>query len=512
MKPRIILPIVTALAIVLTACGKTDDEKTNTKSKQTSSDSISEAVSSTDSGEPDDSDKKPAQADIGENGAKAVTHVMLIPDDNVDISRKVSFRDMYGVHVLHSGVVGLVGAPVEIEYDDDVNGGTLVFFYDPEKLEGVRPDALMFMWFDETDQNYVELEGEKLYDGKDAIGIKIDKPGTYLLVNRYAWFNVWGADLDDNGLEEGYSPLDDPFNSDPWEAQEDVGDIPELIDLDYIKSSVLENSTDAYFKVSTPEQLASAVYYVNCVAQDLWSNRPYVNIELTADIDLAGYRWSPMGWRAAGVDYDFAGEIYGNGHTIKNMTIAGSPYGGGFIGYARYCLINDLHFEDAVVDGFDSGVIIGEDYNSHLYGCSATGKVYGTNAGALVGLATGTEFDDKCKCKVEVNGEMQKKYMSGSEAGAAKAEANNAPTETIWLGDDGFVHRDEGLETMYSGLQWYIERGGERILSRSADRETVLPGDEIDMLKGGGYTVCLQAFIDGYYIPISNTVEVPYKQ
>ena len=515
----VITTIAAVCAITLTGCGKLTAAETTEKNSKTSATAAQSSAAETSTEPQTDSqpestgNKKAAQSRVGENGAKAVSHVLLIPDEDIDISDKVQFSDMYGRHVLHTGVVGLVGAPVEVDFDEDISG-RLVFVYEPDNLEGVRTDALIFLWYDESRDQYIEMEDVSFDYSMNAISIKINKPGTYMLVNKYSWLNAWGAELSDNGLEEGYDPLAQPLNSDPWESSEDTGDIMELVDYDYIAAS--KNSSDladAFFKVSTPEQLASAVYYVNCAtAGDIYNSRPQIDIELDSDIDLSGYEWSPMGWRGAGIDYGFTGVINGGGHTIKNMTIAGSPYGGGFIGYGSGCNVNDLHFENAKVDGFDSGVIIGEDYCSSLAGCTATGTVSGTNAGGLVGLGIRTVFDSKCSCDVEVNGEKQTKYLSGSDAGKAKAEEDNPPTETLSIGKDGLVHREAGIEGNYQNLCWHIERGGEEILERSADSETVLPENEIDMLTGGGYSVCLVAYVDGYYIPVSNTVEVPVRE
>ena len=104
-----------------------------------------------------------AYARVGNNGAAAVYEVyMYSPDEPLD--GKVTFRDLYGVHVLHTGVVGLVGAPIEVDYDsDEVKGGTLLFGVLKSELNGVRPDALMFMWYDEENQNYVELEQDNIW-------------------------------------------------------------------------------------------------------------------------------------------------------------------------------------------------------------------------------------------------------------------------------------------------------------------------------------------------------------
>ena len=222
MKKTVIWAAAMALMISASGCGKLSSDKESsakekTESKSAAAESSAEsAADDTESGSENSAEskaedgsrkKKPAHAEIGANGAKAVTDVLLIPHEEIDISRKVDFADMYGRHVLHTGVVGLVGAPVEVNFDtDEVKGGQLVFVYDPNELKGVRPDALMFMWYDEDNDNYVELEDGMLNTDNCSMSINIDKPGVYLLVNKYQWYNAWGAKLDDNGMDSGYDP------------------------------------------------------------------------------------------------------------------------------------------------------------------------------------------------------------------------------------------------------------------------------------------------------------------
>ena len=145
--------IALCLTLVMSGCGKMEKTQNDSRSPKTAestsdesiADSPDESTDSSETSEPE-SKKKPAHMTIGSNGAKAVTDVLMVPEEDVDISRKVSFTDLYGIHALHSEVVGLVGAPIEVDFDkSEVKRGKLVFMYDPNELKGVRPDALMFM-------------------------------------------------------------------------------------------------------------------------------------------------------------------------------------------------------------------------------------------------------------------------------------------------------------------------------------------------------------------------------
>lgn len=497
-RNSLLMKMVIAVSILctFTACGPIGGSSSsqNPNAVQTSEASSSTAET-----------MKPAECDVGENGKKAVSHVTLIPDGNMDISEKVRFTDMYGKHVLHSGVVGLVGAPVDIDYDsNEIKSGTLIFTYEPDKLEGVRTDALMFMWYDEAENNYVELAGETLDEPNHTISIKIDKPGVYLLVNKYRWFKTWGADITDTGLEDDYNPLDAEYSSEVWEANAYTGDIVKLADAEYIRSCV--DSLGATFKVSTPEQLASAVYFVNCVAQNAIGDRPHVNIELQNDIDLSGIKWAPMGWETAGVDYTFSGTINGNGHTISSMKINPDSGISGFIGKGSYCQVSDINFKDADVYGNICGIIIGSDSNSRLSNCFCQGTVKGSLAGSMLGKTLNTTITD-CKADVTVNDEKENDYLSYTSREKQKVIDKTEITETISIDENKIIYRDKGIEKKYRNISWSVTYEGCQALDRIAEDETEF--HFLDFFSNAGhYTVTLTAFIDGYYIPISNTIEI----
>lgn len=445
-----------------------------------------------------DTKKNAAHFSIGNSAAPAVTDAALIPDDEIDISRKVRFEDLFGRDVLHTGVVGLVGAPVDVIFEpQEVGSGRLVFVYDPEKLNGVRPDALMFMWYDEENYNYLELEGEILDEEKHAVMISIENPGVYMLVNKYEWFAAWGIETGDNGLEDGYVP---GYSSDIWATYNYTGEIEDHADMDYINSCLANNS--AHFAVSTPEELASAVYYVNCAPADNGINTMDVYIELLEDIDLEGIKWASMGWSTAGIDNRFKGTVNGNGHIIKNMSIEAGE-NAGFIGESFYSNVYDVSFENASVKGKMRGaVVIANDTSSILKNVSANGEADAAAAGSLVCRGYDTQFLD-CSAEVTVKGEPCGEYLSHTQVEIDETVKDLTDKVEIWVDDDNIVHRGEGS---YGSLTWYIKRDGARILERGADGETEL--EQLDMLLvPGHYSVYIEAYVDGNYVPVSDTVE-----
>lgn len=97
-RNSLLMKMVIAVSILctFTACGPIGG---SSSSKNPNAVQTNEASSST------AETMKPAECDVGENGKKAVSHVTLIPDGNMDISEKVRFTDMYGKHVLHLSLI-----------------------------------------------------------------------------------------------------------------------------------------------------------------------------------------------------------------------------------------------------------------------------------------------------------------------------------------------------------------------------------------------------------------------
>lgn len=542
------LMLAALMALSMSACGDTDSSKakrpslekalnredesidvsdTKKQSKDNSSDT-DEEDSTPDSSTPDDEKsiiETGAYAQVGKNGAKAVAEVYMYSVDE-PLDGKVTFRDLYGVHVLHTGVVGLVGAPIEVDFDpDEVKGGTLLFGVLKTELNGVRPDALMFMWYDEENDNYVELESDTYIDTqtKDYLEayIEIDKPGVYLLVNKYAWLNAWGAGLDDNGLEEGYvqKPVENPFdkkedigltNEELWKKNEYTGDIIKLADLDYVYESVTDNGAD--FKVSTKEQLASACYYVNTCDDDKCRS---ITIELEADIDLEGVDWAPMGWWSADTDNRFQGHFNGNGHTISNLKVDIGGYAG-FLGGTFACTVEHLSIVNADISGSRNAAVLSpSDVRSFYMSVYVSGVTSGSEAGTMLGSeASATVYD--CKQDVLANGDDLGGELSYTRYHRIEIAESFGRPEKITI-DGDYVVRQAGIEANYTNMQWYVLVDDNRVFEGRNDErlsiEMVLDSIAINnTLPNGRYTVSLNAFVDGEYIPISNELEIDIRK
>lgn len=276
-----------------------------------------------------------------------------------------------------------------------------------------------------------------------------------------------------------------------WMEKCDPGDIPYLANAGYIDKSV----RDGIFMVSTPEELASFVYYVNTVEEGQAQYMQLVN-----DIDLTGYEWAPMGWYdGEGVDMPFNGGIYGEGYTIYNMYIENDQNSVGFIGWGVYCGVWNLSFENAYVKGrSDVGILTGQAIQGWYENCHVSGEVYGNNGGSLHGYSSTDDIFD-CTADVTVNGETFE-FLTWNEKERSEIIIENPLV--IVLHDDYTVTRTNGVE--YTNLGWQIKKDGVVVLERSASNE--LSYCYTDQ-SPGTYSICLTAFVEGQYVPVSNVVE-----
>ncbi|MCM1164531.1 MAG: hypothetical protein NC299_12510 [Lachnospiraceae bacterium] len=101
--------------------------------------------------------------------------------------------NMLDVHVLHTGVVGRFGCPVEVT--GAAEGSRLIFRYDGDKLYSIRPENLIVLYYDDDEDNYIELM-PKLDGSSCTVSLDIGetRDGTYMLVDSYAWLTAWGAE------------------------------------------------------------------------------------------------------------------------------------------------------------------------------------------------------------------------------------------------------------------------------------------------------------------------------
>ncbi len=120
----------------------------------------------------------------------AVTEVLVTMDCTGNINRTTAIESVMGKDYLCTEVVGLVGEPFEIKTTSEFDTATITFKLDTEKLGEDEFDNLLFLWYDEENDEFVELE--TIYDEENsAVSIVTTHFSKYMVVNKLEWFEAW---------------------------------------------------------------------------------------------------------------------------------------------------------------------------------------------------------------------------------------------------------------------------------------------------------------------------------
>ncbi len=152
-------------------------------------------------------------------------------------------------------------------------------------------------------------------------------------------------------------------------------------------------------EIATVEELQDFAAEVNA-----GKNFAGEKVLLTADIDLTGIQWDPIG----GDSVYFAGEFDGNGKTISNLTNTGDTARKGLFGLVEKCYIHDLTLKNVVFSGNTQGARIGAlagnlQYYNVIENVVVDGLTYtiSDTSGLIGGLAgySWTSYVKNCEVK-----------------------------------------------------------------------------------------------------------------
>ena len=149
-----------------------------------------------------------------------------------------------------------------------------------------------------------------------------------------------------------------------------------------------------------------------------------INITLTADIDLTGKNWTPIG---TSFSNKYTGTFDGGGHTIKGLTVTtNDQFVGlfGSIGYAgtvKNVMMEDVQITSNRSSGFAGGVAGYSD--GTIENCSVSGSVSGTvYVGGVVGVQIGGSITG-CSSSATVKGMVHVGGVVGQTNGGATLTA-----------------------------------------------------------------------------------------
>ena len=192
------------------------------------------------------------------------------------------------------------------------------------------------------------------------------------------------------------------------------------------------------YTVTSAEDLKNIAKLVN----EEWKSD--INITLTADINLSGIDWTPIG-----IDYNhqYTGTFDGGGHTITGLTVTGSDQYAGLFGYigsggtVKNVVLEGVQITSDNSSGYAGGVA-GDSWGT-IENCSVSGSVSGTTfAGGVVGSQWGGSITG-CNSSATVKGVIF--------AGGIAGETNSGASLTGCYATDDVTVENDGTNNSHAG-------------------------------------------------------------
>ena len=158
-----------------------------------------------------------------------------------------------------------------------------------------------------------------------------------------------------------------------------------------------------------------------------------INITLTADIDLTGKDWTPIG-----TDYDnsYKGTFDGGGHTITGLTFTTNDEYAGLFGYlnragtVKNVVMEGVQITSNQIYGGSIGGVVGYSWGT-IENCSVSGSVSGTvYVGGVVGVQIGGSITG-CSSSATVKGTVDVGGVAGQTNSSATLTACYATGNVI---------------------------------------------------------------------------------
>ena len=131
------------------------------------------------------------------------------------------------------------------------------------------------------------------------------------------------------------------------------------------------------YTVTSAEGLKNIAKLVN----EEWKSD--INITLTADIDLSGIDWTPIG---KDDNKAYTGTFDGNGKTITGLTVTRSNRYTGLFGFIKGTVKNVVLTEVNITSGTFVGGVAGWSFGGNIENCSVSGSVSGSSGSDVGGV------------------------------------------------------------------------------------------------------------------------------
>lgn len=203
-------------------------------------------------------------------------------------------------------------------------------------------------------------------------------------------------------------------NATDWQAG---GEYTYTVSLAAAKDLGYTIESDGSYTVTSADGLMNIAELVNGGKSD-------INITLTADIDLTGKDWTPIG-----TDYDnsYKGTFDGGGHTITGLTFTTNDEYAGLFGWlnkagtVKNVVMEGVQITSNQIYGGSIGGVVGSSWGT-IENCSVSGSISGTvYVGGVVGVQIGGSITG-CSSSATVKGTV--------DVGGVAGQTNSSATLT----------------------------------------------------------------------------------
>ncbi len=212
-------------------------------------------------------------------------------------------------------------------------------------------------------------------------------------------------------------------NAADWQAG---GEYTYTVSLAAAKDLGYTIESDGSYTVTSADGLMNIAELVNGGKSD-------INITLTADIDLTGKDWTPIG-----TDYDnsYKGTFDGGGHTITGLTFTTNDEFAGLFGWlnragsVKNVVMEGVQITSNQIYGGSIGGVVGYGWGT-IENCSVSGSVSGT---VYVGGVVGVQIDGSitgCSSSATVKGMVDVGGVAGQTNSSATLTACYATGNVI---------------------------------------------------------------------------------
>ena len=204
-----------------------------------------------------------------------------------------------------------------------------------------------------------------------------------------------------------------------------------------------------------------------------------LNCTLTADINLTGKEWTPIGTAS---NNSYIGTFDGGNHTISGLTVKGSDEYAGLFGYiGSGGTVKNVKLEDVQIESDNQYANVGgvAGYSQgNIENCSVSGRVRGYSAGGVVGQQWGGSIT-RCSSLATVNG-------TGGVGGVA-GRTNSGATLTACYATKDVTLVSNGSDNYYAGGV-VGSNGGSTLIACYATGNVTGTGTGTDPIYVGGVT------------------------